>query len=292
MPAYERLEHTGNATETTIVGSITDSATSITIAASTGWPTGGVGPFYVIIDPDNASLEKVKIVSRSGTTLTVASGGRGVDGTTAVAHNGAAIYPVFPAVEADEANAHIADDSLDHHSQYVHISTARTISVIHDFTAGIDVTAANVRVTGAASGFGASAKGGAGTQITLGNQADASNTRILAGGSGANVGIALVPKGTGSVYVQPQATTAVGFIVDALAATSVDLMRIAIGGSNKFVFKASGDLEISNTIDLFAATVRTTSATGGAATALPALPDGYITIHMDGVNKKIPYYAN
>lgn len=34
-----------------------------------------------------------------------------------------------------------------------------------------------------------------------------------------------------------------------------------------------------------------TSATGGAATALPALPVGYIRIFTNGTNRKIPYYA-
>ena len=35
-----------------------------------------------------------------------------------------------------------------------------------------------------------------------------------------------------------------------------------------------------------------TAATGGAATALPALPVGYIRIFTNGTNRKIPYYAN
>jgi len=77
----------------------------MTIAAYTGWPNGS-DPFYVVIDPGTASEEKV-LVTRTGstdTTLNVTT--RGVDGTTGVSHSsGATIYPVFTAVDADEANA-------------------------------------------------------------------------------------------------------------------------------------------------------------------------------------------
>ena len=34
----------------------------------------------------------------------------------------------------------------------------------------------------------------------------------------------------------------------------------------------------------------TTSATAGAATALPATPEGYITIKLDGEDYKVPFY--
>ena len=37
-------------------------------------------------------------------------------------------------------------------------------------------------------------------------------------------------------------------------------------------------------------TVTSTSAVGGAATALPALPVGYVEIDVGGATKKIPYY--
>jgi hypothetical protein len=77
----------------------------MTIAAYTGWPYGSE-PFYVVLDPGTASEEKV-LVTRTGstdTTLNVTT--RGVDGTTGVSHSsGATIYPVFTAVDADEANA-------------------------------------------------------------------------------------------------------------------------------------------------------------------------------------------
>jgi uncharacterized protein YjlB len=81
-------------------------ATSCTIAAYTGWPYGS-DPFYVVVSPGTAAEEKV-LVTRTGstdTTLNVVSGGRGADDTSAQSHDsGAAIYPVFTAVDALEAN--------------------------------------------------------------------------------------------------------------------------------------------------------------------------------------------
>jgi len=101
MPVTRRA-YAGAALQTTLSGDITNVATSISIVAATGWPTGA--PFYVVIDPGQASEEKV-LVTRSSTTLTVVSSGRGVDGTSAAAHtSGAVIYPCITALDLDEAN--------------------------------------------------------------------------------------------------------------------------------------------------------------------------------------------
>lgn len=104
MPGFTRRVYAGGAAATTISATINASATSITIAGYTGWPSGA-NPFYVVLDPGTASEEKV-LVTRTGatdTTLNVTT--RGVDGTTAASHtSGASIYPVFTATDADEAN--------------------------------------------------------------------------------------------------------------------------------------------------------------------------------------------
>jgi len=104
--AVTRRGFTGAAAATSISGSLSSIATSITIAGYTGWYYG-TEPFYVVISPGTASEEKV-LVTRTGstdTTLNVVSGGRGADGTSASSHaDGADIYPVFTSVDADEAN--------------------------------------------------------------------------------------------------------------------------------------------------------------------------------------------
>lgn len=104
--AKTRRAYEGAAVPTTISGSLSNVATSITIAGYTNWPYGA-NPFYIVVSPGTASEEKM-LVTRTGNTdltLNVVSGGRGVDGTSAVSHvDGAETYPVFTATDADEAN--------------------------------------------------------------------------------------------------------------------------------------------------------------------------------------------
>lgn len=108
--AYERKDYAGGAADTTLNGDISNSATSITIVGSTGWPSGANGPFAIVIDAGTAAEEKVLIQSRTSTTLTVATGGRGYDGTTAAAHsNGASVKHCMTATDFDEANYWVAE---------------------------------------------------------------------------------------------------------------------------------------------------------------------------------------
>jgi len=110
--AKTRRAYTGGAASTTTTAAIGSSGTtSFTITAYTGWPYGS-DPFFVVVEPGTANEEKMLVV-RSGstdTTLSVYStpsvaANRGMDGTSAVAHSsGATIYPVFTALDADEAN--------------------------------------------------------------------------------------------------------------------------------------------------------------------------------------------
>lgn len=101
--AYERIEHAGGAIATTLASGITSGDTNLTLDAATGWPTGGTGKFYIVIDPDLANEEKILCTARSSTSLTGLT--RGVDGTSASAHNaGATVVHIFSATEADEAN--------------------------------------------------------------------------------------------------------------------------------------------------------------------------------------------
>lgn len=110
--AKTRRAYAGGAASTTTSSAIASSGTtSFTITAYTGWPYGA-DPFFVVVEPGTANEEKMLVV-RSGstdTTLSVYStpsvaANRGMDGTSSVAHSsGATIYPVFTALDADEAN--------------------------------------------------------------------------------------------------------------------------------------------------------------------------------------------
>lgn len=101
--AKTRRQYAGGAVSTTISSAIDEDDTSIGIAATTGWPSGA-DPFYIVVSPGLAAEEKM-LVTRTGSTLTVASGGRGKDGTTAHSHlSGATTYPVVTAIDLDESN--------------------------------------------------------------------------------------------------------------------------------------------------------------------------------------------
>lgn len=103
-----RIEHAGAAPETTLAAPIGSGDLSLVADDLSGYPTGSVGSFYIVIDPGTSSAEKILLSSRSGDNATVASGGRGADDTVAVPHlAGAVIQHVFTASEADDANAHI-----------------------------------------------------------------------------------------------------------------------------------------------------------------------------------------
>jgi hypothetical protein len=77
MAAVTRRQYKGAAAATTTTNALGVGDTSVTLTATTGWPSIAAVPFYVVIDP----------------------------GTSAAVHaSGATIYPVFTADEADEAN--------------------------------------------------------------------------------------------------------------------------------------------------------------------------------------------
>ncbi len=104
MPYATRRSYAGAAPACTLTNSITSSDTSATITGdTTNWNNTANGSFYMVIDPGLSTEEKVLVGTRSGSSLSSIT--RGVDGTTAAAHNaGATCYPVFTAVDADQAN--------------------------------------------------------------------------------------------------------------------------------------------------------------------------------------------
>lgn len=104
MAAVTRRSYAGAAPACTLTNSITAGDTSALLTGTvTAWNNTASGPFYMVIDPGLATEEKVLVGSRTGSSLSSMT--RGVDGTTAAPHSaGATCYPVFTAVDADEAN--------------------------------------------------------------------------------------------------------------------------------------------------------------------------------------------
>lgn len=130
-----RYHINGAAVQTTVSGTVASSgAVSITIGDASGWPDASVGPYACVIDPGQPNEEVVLVTARAGAVLTVTSGNRGWDGTTAAGHtNGAVIYPCIAAMYVDEANLHQENGS-------VHLG-AGTIQASHFGTGAVDSTA-------------------------------------------------------------------------------------------------------------------------------------------------------
>ena len=111
-----RRSYRGAPVSNTLGVTLSAAATNITLAvAVSGWSTDAE-PFFVVVDPGTAKEEKICVKYSSSTTLTVvdptvastwgaSAAGRGADGTTDRQHEqGAVIYPVFTALEANQAN--------------------------------------------------------------------------------------------------------------------------------------------------------------------------------------------
>ena len=100
-----RRSYAGAAPACTLTNAITSADTSALLTGDvTNWNTTASGSFFMVIDPGLTTEEKVLVGARSGSSLSSIT--RGVDGTTAASHGaGATCYPVFTAVDADQANA-------------------------------------------------------------------------------------------------------------------------------------------------------------------------------------------
>lgn len=109
-----RREYQGAAFASVLTQNLGASAGDLTIYCDdlTNWPTGSVGPFYVVVDRGLGTEEKILCSSRTGNVLTVfddgVTTGRAADDTSLAAHNtNAVIEHVFTATDADEANLHV-----------------------------------------------------------------------------------------------------------------------------------------------------------------------------------------
>lgn len=130
-----RKEFTGGAPQVTLASSIGSTDASFSVSpAGTGYPAG-TNPFVIAIDQGLITEEKILCSARAGVVFTVTT--RGYDGTVPAAHSaGAYVNHVLDAGTVDEANAHVNDDTLDSHSQYLtvgrHDTTARHGSAVVD----------------------------------------------------------------------------------------------------------------------------------------------------------------
>lgn len=90
------------AQDTTLIGNITNSTTSMVVGAVVGYPSSF--PYVLAVDYNAAAEELVLVTAASGTTLTIQ---RGYNGTTAVSHTtGAVIRHVIIAQDLTDMSDH------------------------------------------------------------------------------------------------------------------------------------------------------------------------------------------
>lgn len=98
------------AIDTTLTGAVNSSATSITVASTSGFPASY--PYTLALSYDTASEELINVTAAAGLTLTIV---RGQDGTSGVAHSaGAQVKHVASARDYREPQEHIAASSAVH----------------------------------------------------------------------------------------------------------------------------------------------------------------------------------
>lgn len=99
--------YSSTAIDTTLTGAVNSSATSITVASTSGFPASY--PYTLALSYDTSGEELVNVTAAAGTTLTIV---RGQDGTSGVSHDaGAAVKHVASARDFREPQEHIAASS-------------------------------------------------------------------------------------------------------------------------------------------------------------------------------------
>lgn len=248
--------NTAVAAETTLGASLTDIATTLTVASSTGFPSVN---FPVVLDADDDSKREVVIVTGvSGTTWTVA---RGQDGTSGVAHDSGAMVALtaVPSLWGDlhdrvEAHTHgggtdgaaVATGDLTGHTEAAHkaIGLAQVTAQVKD-TTGQSITA--------------------GTETTL----TLDETDWLANCSLASNTLTVDYAGTYRVYANLNGSSS--------TAPSSGTMRLKVGG----VTQATDAVDVGGGGSAFSSTIGATVVAGAAVQTLSLSGGDTLTLTLE-----------
>ena len=148
------LRYYANASATTLVNSISNSDTALTVAGVTQFPTQF--PYTLILDPETSTEEIVDVTNAVGAVLTVT---RGADSSTAFSHAaGTVVHHGVSARDVREATTHINEDENVHGATGNLVDTgstqlitgAKTFSSLATTAGGAAVTVGGTQtVTGA-----------------------------------------------------------------------------------------------------------------------------------------------
>lgn len=280
--------------ETTLTGSISNSATTITIGATAGLPASF--PYTLALDYGTANVEMVTVTALAGSNLTVT---RGQDGTSAQSHNaGAVVVHPVSARDLSEPQVHI-DATSDIHgltggAAVVGTSSAQTLTnktisgsantlsnipssaitalaaakVSQPFdvltAAGVNGAAQVMTVTGDEGGRStpvASFKRAAiGLSIDEDSVVDVSSDLAI-DAQRAHLAVATSAR----LYIK--ATTKVGAIIQRVVSQSQNLFQVITeGGGNLFLVNSGGSATSAGSLTATTSLNGATLATSGAAT--------------------------
>lgn len=264
----------GGVPATQLSGALSSSATSFTVSSATGYPSGSGGPFVVCIDRGTASEEKILISSVASTTFTVASGGRGYDGTTATTHSSSAtVEHVLDAATIAEANDHVNTTTRDDHTQY--LNNAR-----HDVTSRHAFGAA-LGTPGSPAAVGTTASAGTGSAPARSDHVHVLGTDSVTTTAIAANAVTTAKFATGAVDAAALATDSV--TTAKIAANAITSAKIATDSvtSAAIAADAVGSSEIAagavGSSELAANAVIAGKLADGSVEATARLVDGIIT---------------
>lgn len=290
-------DYAGNAKPSTLVAGISNVALAFDIppADAGSWPTGGAnGKFFVTIDRGLPSEERLLANSQSGGSFTISAlGDRGLDGTSTVAHSaGATVEHTYSAVDSEEANAHINNVALDHHTQYMLASGTR-----HDLTARH--SAGTVVPTAAPVAIGTALAEGGGTTLARAAHVHTvgvgviNNANMFA--SGVIDAAAIATDAVGSAEIAPDAVGASEIAAGAvgtseLAAGVYGATAQTVGSSNSAgaaaTLSRSDHIHATYSLGHLAAPVRRSIDQGGMGSGLTDFTGLAITVTV-GTSRRI-----
>ena len=269
-----RRSYRGAPVSNTLGVTLSANATNITLTvAVSGWSTDAE-PFFVVVDPGTAKEEKICVKYSSATTLTVvdpaatstwgaSANGRGFDGTTDRQHEqGAVIYPVFTATEANQANELVSKYANAGSVVYQGSGTPGTFTELAIGTAG---QALKVNAGATAPEWGQIPTAGiADSAVTLAKLASALQNFLVPVGTIAMWGGVAAP--TGWLLCDGTSTTGYTTLAGIIGATTPDMRgRFPIGDNSTLTLLGTGG---STTISEANLPVHRHANTASAATSV------------------------
>lgn len=225
--------YSNTAIQTTLSGSISAGATSIAVAATTGFP--GSFPYVLALDYGSGTEELVSVTNAAGTTLTVS---RGHSGTSAQSHSlGAVVRHVWHAGDASDFRTHEAATS-DVHGVTGALVGATMVQTLTNKT----LTAPTI-TNGAYSGGGSLAGTFTGTP-TLSGAVVLSGTPNISNGAALAGTFTGTPTFSGALTFSggPTFTTLSALWERASAGDNAIRTRVAGDSNSRFIINADGQV--------------------------------------------------